>query len=306
SSVFEVQPGGLQHALNMVCPGDTVKLGSGEYEESVMTTIAGTIIKRITIEGPQDAIIKGDSDEGHVFDVQHSYYTLDGFTIDGEIKKKKKYMDKLLYIQTNREEAKEATLIEYGGQKFYSSINGVVVKHMTIRNGGGECVRLRYFVTFTHIHDNHIHDCGIDDYVLNPGEGKNGEAVYIGTAVSQWGEGDKDPKSPKGGGEDSCRFNTVSHNDLNPEGNECVDIKEGSSENIIQNNKCWGQYDDDSAGLDSRGDSNIFRYNEITATEGSGIRMGGHKVNGQQFGVNNMVYGNTMSENEHSGIKIMV
>ena len=52
-----------------------------------------------------------------------------------------------------------------------------------------------------------------------------------------------------------------------------LDIKEGSSFNIVEYNKCTGQRDPNSGGLDSRGNDNIFRYNEIYDNLGAGVRL---------------------------------
>ena len=43
-------------------------------------------------------------------------------------------------------------------------------------------------------------------------------------------------------------------------GNECVDIKEGASGNLIEHNECSNQLDDQSGCYDSRGDDNTFRF----------------------------------------------
>ena len=52
----------------------------------------------------------------------------------------------------------------------------------------------------------------------------------------------------------------VSGNLIPTYGNECVEMKEGSSGNIIENNVCSHQLDINSGCFGSRGDTNIFRY----------------------------------------------
>lgn len=59
-------------------------------------------------------------------------------------------------------------------------------------------------------------------------------------------------------------------------------------------------------GLDARGDSNIFRYNTCVKNLGAGVRIGGHNIDGKQYGENNEVYGNILQDNEYGGIKITV
>lgn len=107
----------------------------------------------ITIRGESyDAVLKGDEGDGsdHMFDVQHEYYMLDGFTIDGDLGGDR-YQDKCLYVQTNRDDGIEAKEIEFNGHSFKSSINGMVIANMDIKNCGGECVRMRYFITYAQV-----------------------------------------------------------------------------------------------------------------------------------------------------------
>ncbi|CAM9752652.1 unnamed protein product, partial [Discosporangium mesarthrocarpum] len=57
-------------------------------------------------------------------------------------------------------------------------------------------------------------------------------------------------------------------------GNECVDIKEGASYNLIEKNDCGGQLDDDSGGINVRGNYNTIRYNSVRKCHGAGVRIG--------------------------------
>lgn len=59
------------------------------------------------------------------------------------------------------------------------------------------------------------------------------------------------------------------HNDIDTQGNECVEAKEGSAHNIIEYNIRTGQKDPNSGGIVSRGKANIIRYNEIYANAGA-------------------------------------
>lgn len=58
---------------------------------------------------------------------------------------------------------------------------------------------------------------------------------------------------------DGCNYNLIKNNKLTPRGNECVDIKEGSSFNVVEYNDCSDQRDPKSGCYDSRGDENTFR-----------------------------------------------
>ena len=72
-------------------PGTTINLAAGTYREAVATKTAGTATAPITIKGPETgkdvngrykAVLYGLG--GRVFSINHSYYTLSGFTIDGQ------------------------------------------------------------------------------------------------------------------------------------------------------------------------------------------------------------------------------
>ena len=60
-------------------------------------------------------------------------------------------------------------------------------------------------------------------------------------------------------GEDVCDLNYVTANIFETNGNECVEVKEGSTRNVIERNICSNQLDVDSGCFSSRGDANTFR-----------------------------------------------
>lgn len=57
-----------------------------------------------------------------------------------------------------------------------TSLTGVEIRGMTIKNAAKECVRIRYFVTNTIVQANEIGPCGIEDFELGS-DGSNGEGV---------------------------------------------------------------------------------------------------------------------------------
>ena len=274
----------IQQAINVAQPGDIINLKSGEYREDIVSRRDGAADSPITITGPADAIVRGGGND-RVIEINHNNHTLNGFTVDGLYgleTKSSGYRDKLVYIL---------------GKKARQGVEGLKVTNMTLKNAGGECLRLRYFATKAEIAYNTIANCGVYDFVFNDG-GKNGEGIYIGTSNKQWGDG-KNPTS----GPDETKDNFIHHNYIDTQGNECVDIKEGATANIVEYNICRGQKDSESGGFDSRGDGNIFRYNDVRGSVGGGIRLGGASVNGTQYGKNNDVYGNTIMDNKNGGIK---
>lgn len=276
----------IQHALDLAQPGDRVLLAKGRYYQDAETVRSGTKTLPITIEGPSDAIVHGERG-GRVLQSTHSYIHFLGFTIDGMVNEGKTvddYREKLLYII---------------GEEAYKGPRGLVIRGMNFLNAGGECLRLRYYVVGADVSYNYFENCGVRGFLFNTG-GKNGEAIYLGTASGQWADG-KNPTT----GADVSSSNRVHHNLFDTKGNECIDIKEGSINNYIEYNYCTGQRDPNSGGYDSRGNFNVIRYNVAENNIGAGIRLGGHTVNGQAHGEHNDVYGNVLIHNEGGPIKFV-
>lgn len=271
----------IQKALSVSYAGDTINLAPGEYFEDVKTVRDGTKGSPITITGPVLVVIKGNG-ANRIFEVNHSYIILNGFTIDGlfgDPNTTDGYRDKLLYVL---------------GKEQRSGVNGLKVKNMTIKNAGGECIRFRYFAQNNEIADNHILNCGMHDFKFNTGK-KNGEGIYVGTAPEQRKDG-KNPTTDV----DESNNNWIHNNIIDTNGNECVDIKEGATNNMVEYNKCTGQKDTESGGMDSRGNGNTFRFNDIYNNLGAGVRLGGDT---NKDGINNNVYKNNITNNKNGGIK---
>ncbi len=132
-----------------------------------------------------------------------------------------------------------------------------------------------------------------------------------------------EPKIRSGGSDnvdaDVCAYNHFHHNTFRTYGNECVEFKEGSANNLVEHNVCEQQFDANSGCFGSRGSDNTFRWNEIAECKGAGVRVGGDKGHGE----GNHIYGNiiknadraafavnspkqgTVCENEISGVDTM-
>jgi hypothetical protein len=281
----------IQQALDVVQPGETIHLGNGEYFEDLVSKRHGTANAPIAIVGAREAVLHGSGQSDRIFQLFHDYYLLDGWTIngyDGQGNSPSDYRDKLLFVHGQAE--------AYNGE-VRRGPRGLEVRNMLLTNAGGECIRLRYFVQYANIHDNVISNCGRHAFLFKTG-GKNGEGIYIGTSSNQWSDG-KNPTSDP----DSTNFNHIHHNRINTQGNECAEVKEGGSGNIIEENDCTGGQDPEAAGFAARGDGNIFRYNRSYGHAGGGLRFGGHLIDGHQYGVGNAAYGNTLYANAQGGIK---
>ncbi len=277
----------IQHALQLAQPGDTIHLGPGHYYQDVYTVRDGEPGKPITIVGTSNAVVHGLT-SNRIFQVHHDYISLIGFTIDGlrrnaEPNRMGAFLEKLLYV------------IGYDAR---DGVHHLRVLGMTFRNAGEECLRIKYFAHHNEIAYSTFHDCGIWDFVFNA-HGVVGEAVYLGTSSKQWDINlTIEP--------DITAHNWVHHNYIDTQGNECVEAKEGTEHNIIEYNVCTGQKDSNSGGIVSRGKGNVIRYNEIYGNAGAGVRLGGHLVDGIQYGIANEVYGNLIYDNDAGGVKILV
>ena len=277
----------IQQAIQLAGPGDTIHLGPGHYYQDVNTIRDGAPGRPITIVGTSKAVVHGSA-SNRIFQVHHDYISLIGFTIDGlrrnaEPNRMGAFREKLLYV------------IGYDKR---DGVHNLRVLGMTFRNAGEECLRIKYFAHHNEIAYSTFHDCGIWDFVFHA-HGVVGEAIYLGTSSKQWDINlTIEP--------DVTAHNWVHHNVIDTQGNECVEAKEGTEQNIIEYNLCAGQKDPNSGGIVSRGKANVIRYNEIHGGLGAGVRLGGHLVDGIQYGVENQVYGNIISDNDAGGIKVLV
>lgn len=205
--VFTVSPGeSIQAAIELAQPGDTVELKDGEYTEDLVTVRDGEPDKRITLSGGRGAVLKGTGKESRLFQIHHSYTTVDGFVLDGKIGKGDKaehYVDKGIYAHGNR----ETRVITQYGEEFRSAIDGLIISNMKIVNFGGECTRFRYFVTNLEFFGSHLENCGVYDFVFNGMKAVNGETIYLGTSSNQISDG-KNPTDEI----DQTRFIHIHHN----------------------------------------------------------------------------------------------
>lgn len=100
---------------------------------------------------------------------------------------------------------------------------------------------------------------------------------------------------------DVTQKNWIHDNTFRTYGNECVDCKEGSTLNLIENNVCEQQFDENSGCFGSRGSGNTFRYNKITGCLGAGVRVGGDKG----YGEDNNIYDNEIADCDYGAFNVM-
>lgn len=271
----------IQRALDLARPGERVGVGAGDYHEDLRSVRDGTPDSPIRLVGTPGAVIRG-AGRARVVEIRHSHLELSHLEVDGEVKRRGEgvdYRDKLIYVMGRDERA---------------GITGVRLLGLSLRNAAGECVRLKYFAHGNELAYSSVKRCGIEDFERG-GNGKNGEAVYIGTAPEQL---DRNPTRRP----DRSDGNWIHHNRFDTQGNECVDVKEGAERNLIERNWCTGQRDERAGGISIRGNRNVVRFNAIGGNRGAGVRLGG---DGEQDGVGNEVYGNILWDNAFAAFKIM-
>lgn len=254
----------IGYALTQARPGAVIVVLPGTYAEHVMTSKPGTASAPITLRAQGAVRLTRGAGSGRIMEIRHSYYHLSGFEFaEGDV---------LLWVQ---------------------GASHVVINNNQFHDADGECVRFKYHAKHNRFTNNIVRRCGREDFG-GGGDGKNGEGVYLGTAPEQL---DRNP-TPES---DATSANLIAANTFVTEGNECVDIKEGAEKNIVEFNDCTGQRDPESAGLDSRGNNNTFRYNKSYNNAGAGIRFGGDDATD---GINNAAYGNALTGNQQVALKV--
>jgi hypothetical protein len=274
----------IQRALQLAKPGDKIQLADGEYYQSFRTASSGRPGAPITITGSQNAVVRGETSNNRIIEINHDYITLKGFKVDGwdgQGATRDDFRDKLIYAI---------------GTQPQKGVNGLVITQMTIQNDGGECVRLRYMAQDNEVSHSTVRHCGIYDFRFKEG-GKNGEGIYIGTAPEQRRDG-RNPTADV----DRSKRNHIHHNLIETYGNECVDVKEGASDNLVEHNTCRHQQDPESGGMDARGNANTFRFNIIEQNVGAGVRLGGDE---EDDGTHNNVYENTIKNNQRGALRVV-
>jgi hypothetical protein len=186
----------IQRALDEAQPGTTINLAPGEYREQPATQRDGAAGAPITIKGPEtgqdrsgryQATLYGTE---RIFNIDHSYYVLDGFTIDGQEKLKDRELpDDLSAItafkQSVATDVEDGRLIYIGSSDESRDMTGIEIRNMFLSGAGGECVRLRNNAHDNVIADSVIQYCGLFGKKSDSSsrfEFHNGEGVYIGTS----------------------------------------------------------------------------------------------------------------------------
>jgi hypothetical protein len=294
----------IQAALNEAQPGTMIHLAPGEYREEPTTMRDGAPGAPITIKGPEtgqdragryQATLYGTD---RIFNIDHSHYVLEGFTIDGQEKLKgQQYPESVAAItsfkQSVREQVNDGRLIYIGSSDESRDITGVAIRDMFLSGAGGECVRLRNNAHDNVIENSVIQYCGMFGKASDDRgrfEYHNGEGVYIGTSPKS----DNQPMHEN----DTSSGNRVTGNIIRTFGSECFNVKENAHDNVFEGNTCSGNTEStefDGSNVELRGHANIVRNNTITDSAGVAVKI---KSDSDEYDKG----GNVVEGNEISGI----
>jgi hypothetical protein len=293
----------IQAALERATPGSVINLAPGDYREQPVTRWDGTPDAPITIRGPEEgtdpsgryvATLYGT---GRVFSIDHSHYTLEGFTIDGQEELSGTPLPTDLSAADafkDREQANiaDSKLIYIGAADESRDITGVTIRNMFLTEAGTECVRLRNNAHGNTIADSVIQYCGLFGKDDDGGERSpyhNGEGVYIGTSPKSDGQPMAD--------NDTSSHNVITGNIIRTFGSECFNVKENAHDNLFENNVCADNAESaefNGSNIELRGHNNVLRGNVISGSAGFNV-----KIQSDDEGYDNG--GNSLENNHLSG-----
>jgi hypothetical protein len=268
----------LQKALDVAQAGATINLAAGTYREAVITKRAGTAAAPITVKGPQEgrdkAVLYGLG--GRVFSIDHSYYTLTGFTIDGQqniARSEYPNVTSLSQIAAfkNSVQAKavNSKLVYVGASTTSADIVGTTISNMFLNGSGGECVRFRNRAANSLIVDSVIQWCGMrasgsgDQYTYH-----NAEGVYIGTSP-------KSTDQPFAANDTSNNI-VVRNSTINTYGSECFEVKENANRNRLENSDCgWNDEPlaNQGSNVELRGDHNTVLGSRLSQSRSWNLKL---------------------------------
>jgi uncharacterized protein DUF1565 len=272
----------IQAALNKAAPGMQINLAPGEYREQPRTVVGGRPGAPITIKGPEvgtdvagrrKAVLYG---AGRIFNIDHSFYTLDGFTIDGqEALRDTEFPADIATItafkDTIQAQVKDSKLVYVGSADTSRDITGITISNMYLRRAGTECVRFRNNSHHNLVISSVIEYCGVfgkKDPANERFGYHNGEGVYIGTSPKSTNQ----PMHQN----DTSSVNVVIHNVIRTFGSECFNVKENAHDNVLLLNSCYGNTEPiefQGSNVELRGHANIVRDNKIFSSAGVGVKI---------------------------------
>lgn len=272
----------IQKALDLAQPGTTITLAAGSYREAVATKVAGTAGAPITIRGPETGKAVGGrykatvySPAGRVVSINHSYYTIDGFTIDGQPDiARTEYPTTLAQARSFKDSVQKrainSKLVYVGAAATSADIVGTTISNMFLNGSGGECVRFRNRAASSTVVNSVIQWCGMLGQGDGVGEYKyhNAEGVYVGTSP-------KSTDQPMAANDSSNNI-VVKNSTINTFGSECFEVKENAHHNRLESSDCG--FNDEplsfkGSNIELRGDHNVVAGNRVTGSRSWNVKL---------------------------------
>ncbi|MGH2548705.1 MAG: hypothetical protein ACRDHN_04915 [Thermomicrobiales bacterium] len=244
----------LTNALAAAQPGDLIRMADGNYLGTFTAAASGSASQRISLCGSRSAVIDGgDVGNGYAFHITGDYWTISGITVTNALKG------------------------VMADDADFTQILGISVHDI-----GHEGIHFRTNSSDNVIQDSEVYNTGIK-------RDKFGEGIYLGSAVSNWG-------NYTNGEPDRSDRNQVLRNRIWNTTSESMDIKEGTTGGLIEGN----QFDGSAlAGADSwvdvKGNDYIIRNNTGTNSPLDGFQT--HVINDMDWGRNNTFEGNVADVN---------
>jgi hypothetical protein len=306
----------IQAALDEVEAGGVINLAPGEYRETITTQRDGEPGAPITIRGPETgkdpagrnrAVLYGT---GRIVNIDHSYYVLEGFTIDGQERLDGAQLPTDLgaidaFKDGVQPQIEDSKLIYIGSADTATDVTGITIRDMFLTEAGTECVRLRNNANGNTIADSVIQYCGLragrtggDDDDDERFAYHNGEGVYIGTSPKS----DNQPMADN----DTSSNNVITGNVIRTFGSECLDVKENAHDNVFENNECSANTEPrrfNGSNVELRGHGNVVRGNTITDSAGWNIKIQSDDEDDYDNG-GNVVENNTLAGAAAEAVRI--
>ncbi|MBC7798768.1 MAG: hypothetical protein H7Z37_18015 [Pyrinomonadaceae bacterium] len=249
----------LTDALAYAAPGQTIQLADGTYNGRFVASMSGTSSSKITLQGSRNAVLNGGSTgSGYGFYLTASHWKLVGFTV------------------TN---SQKGIMLD--------GANNNLLNDLRVYNIGHEAVHFRKNSSFNTIQNSLITDTGKTKPDF-------GEGVYLGSANSNWVNGQPDRSDS----------NQVLDNDFGPNiAAEHIDIKEGTTGGTIRGNMFNGVgiagANSADSWVDVKGNNYTISYNIGNNTSGLSSLVDGFQTHilYAGFGNNNVFSNNTANVN---------
>lgn len=235
---------GLTAALESAEPGDLIALADGIYAGVFVAERSGTADDPIWICGSRNAVIDGgDFGNGYALHITGDYLGVQGITISNALK---------------------GIILD--------NADFVVLAAIEVHTTGHEAVHFRSGSSDNVIRDSDIHNTGLK-------RDKFGEGVYLGSAVSNWG-------NYADGKPDLSDRNQVINNRIWDTTSESIDIKEGTTAGLIEGNLMDGSsLSGADSWIDVKGSDYVIRNNQGQNATGDGYQT--RVINNMEWGRDN-------------------